>query len=199
MSAYVECPYCHHRCGEASLRNRLVELERQLAESKGRVVSITYGELCEAAPEVALAGGGYDYEPQSHDWDNRTTAEQMEFLLTIIRRDRKRLAELERDLAEETKIVDRIWDLFGRPDYKTLDGQSLYDLIQTEIDGNRSAKAEVEALRKDKERLDWLADEYDPEVYGEKQDPVLNTILLGSRERLREAIDAARPIGAKTE
>lgn len=37
---------------------------------------------------------------------------------------------LERRLREETAIVDRIWDLFGRPSYESLKGKSIYDLIQ---------------------------------------------------------------------
>ena len=36
---------------------------------------------------------------------------------------------LERQLADETKIVDRIWDLYGRPSYESLNGRSLVDLI----------------------------------------------------------------------
>lgn len=31
--------------------------------------------------------------------------------------------------AEEAAIVDKIWDLFGRPSYKDLNGRSIYDLI----------------------------------------------------------------------
>lgn len=37
--------------------------------------------------------------------------------------------ELERRLRDETAIVDRIWDMFGRPSYEELAGRSIYDLI----------------------------------------------------------------------
>ena len=65
----------------------------------------------------------------------------------------KRIAERERDvahkeLAEETKIVDRIWDMFGRPTYKELAGRSIYDLIS----GLQRELAEERAL------LDGAAD-----------------------------------------
>ena len=37
--------------------------------------------------------------------------------------------QAEQRAAEETAIVDKIWDLFGRPSYKDLNGRSIYDLI----------------------------------------------------------------------
>ena len=39
------------------------------------------------------------------------------------------LAEAQRRAADETAIVDRIWDQFGRPSYEELNGRSIYDLI----------------------------------------------------------------------
>jgi hypothetical protein len=39
-------------------------------------------------------------------------------------------------LAEQTAIVDRIWDQFGRPDCGDLKGRSIHDLIQEVIDSN---------------------------------------------------------------
>lgn len=45
-------------------------------------------------------------------------------------------------LAEETAIVDRIWDLFGRPSYAELKGRTIYDLI-TEVQGH-ARKLETE-------------------------------------------------------
>jgi cell division septum initiation protein DivIVA len=40
-----------------------------------------------------------------------------------------RIEQLERELAEEKSIVDRIWDQLGRPSYEALKGRSIYDLI----------------------------------------------------------------------
>lgn len=42
---------------------------------------------------------------------------------------------------QERLIVDRIWDLFGRPSFESLKGKSIYDLIT-------DMQAENEALRK---------------------------------------------------
>ena len=39
---------------------------------------------------------------------------------------------LERRLADETAIVDRIWDIYGRPSYKELAGRTIYDLINAD-------------------------------------------------------------------
>lgn len=39
---------------------------------------------------------------------------------------------LQEELAVERTIVNRIWDLFGSPDYKSLGGKSIYDLILDE-------------------------------------------------------------------
>jgi hypothetical protein len=41
---------------------------------------------------------------------------------------------LEEQLAEEKDIVNRIWEMFGKPSYEFLDGKSIYDLIQEGID-----------------------------------------------------------------
>ena len=52
---------------------------------------------------------------------------------------------LEAQLAEETAIVDRIWDIYGRPSYESLQGRSLYDLINA--DRARLAEAEARIAR----------------------------------------------------
>jgi hypothetical protein len=49
--------------------------------------------------------------------------------------------EIAARLAEETAIVDRIWDIYGRPSYESLQGRSLYDLINA--DRARLAEAEM--------------------------------------------------------
>lgn len=41
-------------------------------------------------------------------------------------------ASLEARLAEEIAIVDRIWDIYGRPTYEQLAGRSIYDLIESD-------------------------------------------------------------------
>lgn len=38
------------------------------------------------------------------------------------------------DYSEEVNIVNRIWEMFGNPEYEFLDGRSLYDLIQDGLD-----------------------------------------------------------------
>lgn len=47
---------------------------------------------------------------------------------------KRRVAELESQLQDETKIVSRIWELLGSPDYDELKGRSIYDVIQGWID-----------------------------------------------------------------
>ncbi len=42
------------------------------------------------------------------------------------------LREANARAAEEKSIVDRIWAMFGSPDYKELRGRSIYDLIQSQ-------------------------------------------------------------------
>ncbi len=44
------------------------------------------------------------------------------------------IQQFQRELREETAIVDRIWDLLGRPTYAALKGRSIYELI-TELQG----------------------------------------------------------------
>jgi len=61
---------------------------------------------------------------------------------------RKRIVELQQALIEETKIVDRIWDLFGRPTYKELAGRSIYDLISSLQAELAEERARLENLRK---------------------------------------------------
>lgn len=43
--------------------------------------------------------------------------------------DSDRILQLEADLREERAIVDRIWNMFGRPSYEELNGRTIYDLI----------------------------------------------------------------------
>lgn len=56
---------------------------------------------------------------------------------------RERDAEYSRRKTSEA-IVDRIWDIFGRPSYDELAGRSIYDLV-TEV------KAERDALRAERD------------------------------------------------
>lgn len=35
-------------------------------------------------------------------------------------------------LKEETAIVDRIWDIYGRPSFESLKGKSIYELIEAD-------------------------------------------------------------------
>lgn len=65
-------------------------------------------------------------------------------LATIDARDRD-IAALKAALLEERNIVDRIWDIFGRPSYNDLRGRSIYDLIG-------DLKADVERLTSER---DW--------------------------------------------
>ena len=48
--------------------------------------------------------------------------------------------------AEEIKIVDRIWGIFGRPSYESLRGRSIYDLIEEQINLARAAEERASAL-----------------------------------------------------
>ena len=62
------------------------------------------------------------------------------------------IARLTARLAEETAIVDRIWDIYGRPTYAQLAGRSIYDLISAdkarlaEFDGFPNLTAMREAM-----------------------------------------------------
>ena len=57
--------------------------------------------------------------------------ERMEVVETLERlaAENARLQALAKD---EYGIVARIWEIYGNPDYKTLDGKSLYDLIEAD-------------------------------------------------------------------
>lgn len=49
----------------------------------------------------------------------------------------QRAEKTEAELADEKAIVDRIWDMFGRPSYADLGGNSIYDLIAEVQDDSR--------------------------------------------------------------
>ena len=53
----------------------------------------------------------------------------------------------------ESSIVDRIWKLFGPPTYEQLAGQSIYDLVQAEIDGHKRQILAREAAEAERDRL----------------------------------------------
>ena len=58
------------------------------------------------------------------------------------------LEEIERlkgELANEVAIVNRIWTIYGSPDYEALNGRTIYDLINA--DRERAEKAERRAER----------------------------------------------------
>lgn len=62
---------------------------------------------------------------------------------------RGEIERLRTKLDEETKIVDRIWELLGNPGYDDLKGRSIYDLIQELIDkGSLPEIAEWERKRR---------------------------------------------------
>ena len=73
-------------------------------------------------------------------WTGATGIEMLEELACRLEsdrdalRERLKVAENDIDIAlrrldEETAIVNRVWSLFGNPEYKELKGRSLYDLI----------------------------------------------------------------------
>ncbi len=76
---------------------------------------------------------------------------------------------LERDLAEERRIVDRIWAIFGSPTYEELQGKSIYDLVQAAHDesqklqaalsNNALQEAQIAGMGEDAERYRWLRDD----------------------------------------
>jgi len=54
------------------------------------------------------------------------------------------MAEIERltrEREEEKGIVNSIWDLFGSPEYASLGGKSIYDLVSEAINGRNEAYA----------------------------------------------------------
>lgn len=61
-------------------------------------------------------------------------------------------AERERDAAhanyrEEYQIVARIWEIFGSPEYRTLQGKSIYDLIRETVAERDTLRAELASAR----------------------------------------------------
>lgn len=74
------------------------------------------------------------------DWGNHTSdgrdrvcwhrlPESYHDLRAAMQRAEEARDSAQRALEEERAIVDRIWDIFGRPDYKSLNGKTIYDLV----------------------------------------------------------------------
>jgi restriction endonuclease len=62
---------------------------------------------------------------QTTEWLNQ----RIDHLEAVIRESQIQSTESEQREAEEKAIVDRIWDIFGRPSYESLHGKTIYDLI----------------------------------------------------------------------
>jgi len=98
----------------------------------------------------------------------------------------ERIAELEAALTSETAIVDRIWDLFGRPSYKELAGRSLYDLISGLQKELIEERVRLDAMAKHEWSVRFECIEKVWEVCS-----VLGDVIT-RRKTLRGALDAAR-------
>ena len=85
-------------------------------------------------------------------WKDRALKAEQEFVKMLADAaawQRKYRCEFDRaDRAEalakdEYGIVARIWEIYGNPDYKTLDGKSLYDLIEADKSDLAACRAEA--------------------------------------------------------
>lgn len=81
----------------------------------------------------------------------------------------RELATAQVALARETAIVDKIWDQFGRPTYRELNGRSIHDLID-------SLKAEIKKMT---ERLVVYESAVLPEDMNPKFTKLLRSFLCG--------------------
>ena len=79
---------------------RIEQLTRERDEARAKQISVTYGDLCAAEPEMTDA-------VQPYEWDNWNTVEQQEFLLTIVRRQRAGNARLTMEHARLRKALEK--------------------------------------------------------------------------------------------
>ena len=114
----------------------------------------------------------------------------------------KRIAELEAALAQVDDVLIVNWITAEEGNYR----KALHDLVQFNIQiendpavsetarvrTNEIAKLKRE-LAEERARLNWLAEDYDPDVNGENPpDSIMRAIMFGDPVQLRAAIDAAR-------
>lgn len=73
------------------------------------------------------------------------------------------IERIERERDEEKAIVDRIWDMLGRPSYEELAGRSIYDLIRAKDEHADVLNAAIRKLQDEQwdahERIASLEDE----------------------------------------
>ena len=91
--------------------------------------------------------------------------------------------------------VDDFWwlDVFDVPqDSSTEDGRRLGAVLDYACAYRRDVGVLLATVDEERALLDWLAEDYDPDVNGENPpDSIMKAIMLGDPVQLRAAIDAA--------
>lgn len=59
---------------------------------------------------------------------------------------RKQIAHLEALNKDAHAIIDRIWDIFGRPSYEELAGRTIYDMVKNAVEWERETAAVNEQM-----------------------------------------------------
>ena len=107
-----------------------------------------------------------------------------------------RIAEVEAERDEERGIVDRIWDLFGRPSYAELNGRSIYDLITALQARAESLERRNHDLAQDLEKAGRVVEEYWIAAWGgftpDEADAARSKPMLNEERALYEIVRARR-------
>ncbi len=119
-------------CTKLAERTAKAEAERDDARKKADATADKLAHL-----EAALTVAEQDKELYRERWLSCVTPEEATRLRDEVKSAADRLAALERELADSRAIVDRIWNIFGRPSYEALAGRSIYDLVQAAADAER--------------------------------------------------------------
>lgn len=108
-----------------------MHLEGQAETMPDQYVSGVIARLRANAEFVEIA------DPRYHD---------MRYPASAMRDGVAAIEQLRTDLEEERAIVNRIWDMFGRPSYESLKGRSIYDLIAEAIEQQSRAASAADLL-----------------------------------------------------
>jgi hypothetical protein len=95
----------------------------------------TYEQLRRERNELRFriqSGTCCDWKATADHWLQRTheLSAEVELTESIRKTESAHQSALEQQLAEETGIVDRVWDQLGRRTYEQLAGRSIHDLIE---------------------------------------------------------------------
>ena len=152
-----------------------------MSESETPAAPLSPQEASAATPAAELERQiMYSGEPKNErEW---WAAREIERL-----RARNEALTAERD--EERGIVDRIWDLFGRPSYAELNGRSIYDLITALQARAESLERRNHDLAQDLEKADAVIAENESSLGWSRYAPTEWIEDAVARQKARAALD----------